>query len=108
MIKNRCFTARARAVLEGARHQRKARTRGPSSGSGAADVGVHRGADGKDAGDFTVELPIIVARPTLAACSPTMAQRTVFFISDGTGITAETFGNSIMSQFAIKSRHLRR
>jgi regulator of PEP synthase PpsR (kinase-PPPase family) len=34
--------------------------------------------------------------------------RTVFFISDGTGITAETFGNSILSQFAIKPRHVRR
>jgi len=37
-----------------------------------------------------------------------MHTRTVFFISDGTGITAETFGNSILSQFAIKPRHLRR
>jgi regulator of PEP synthase PpsR (kinase-PPPase family) len=27
------------------------------------------------------------------------AQRTVFFVSDGTGITAETFGNSILAQF---------
>ena len=32
----------------------------------------------------------------------------VFFVSDGTGITAETFGNSILSQFAIKPRHVRR
>jgi regulator of PEP synthase PpsR (kinase-PPPase family) len=37
-----------------------------------------------------------------------MANRTVFFVSDGTGITAETFGNSIMSQFAIKPKHVRR
>ncbi|MEP6873449.1 MAG: pyruvate, water dikinase regulatory protein [Burkholderiales bacterium] len=37
-----------------------------------------------------------------------MANRTVFFVSDGTGITAETFGNSILSQFAIKPRHMRR
>jgi regulator of PEP synthase PpsR (kinase-PPPase family) len=37
-----------------------------------------------------------------------MANRTVFFVSDGTGITAETFGNSILSQFAVKPRHLRR
>lgn len=37
-----------------------------------------------------------------------MANRTVFFVSDGTGITAETFGHSILSQFAIKSRHVRR
>jgi hypothetical protein len=31
-------------------------------------------------------------------CSP-MPERTVFFVSDGTGITAETFGNSILAQF---------
>ena len=29
----------------------------------------------------------------------TLHTRTVFFVSDGTGITAETFGNSILSQF---------
>jgi regulator of PEP synthase PpsR (kinase-PPPase family) len=37
-----------------------------------------------------------------------MSHRTVFFVSDGTGITAETFGNSILNQFAIKPRHVRR
>jgi [pyruvate, water dikinase]-phosphate phosphotransferase / [pyruvate, water dikinase] kinase len=37
-----------------------------------------------------------------------MMNRTVFFVSDGTGITAETFGNSILAQFAVKSRHVRR
>ena len=37
-----------------------------------------------------------------------MPRHTVFFVSDGTGITAETFGNSILSQFAIKPRHVRR
>ena len=37
-----------------------------------------------------------------------MANRTVFYVSDGTGITAETFGNSILSQFAVKPRHVRR
>lgn len=37
-----------------------------------------------------------------------MAHRTVFFVSDGTGITAETFGNSILSQFATKTRNVRR
>jgi regulator of PEP synthase PpsR (kinase-PPPase family) len=37
-----------------------------------------------------------------------MPNRTVFFISDGTGITAETFGNSILNQFAGKPRHVRR
>jgi [pyruvate, water dikinase]-phosphate phosphotransferase / [pyruvate, water dikinase] kinase len=37
-----------------------------------------------------------------------MSDRSVFFLSDGTGITAETFGNSILAQFAIKPRHVRR
>src|SRR5438309_11098834 len=38
---------------------------------------------------------------------PTMHTRTVFFISDGTGITAETFGNAILAQFEFKPRHVR-
>ena len=37
-----------------------------------------------------------------------MPNRTVFFVSDGTGITAETFGNSILAQFPAKPRHVRR
>ena len=37
-----------------------------------------------------------------------MPNRSVFFVSDGTGITAETFGNSILAQFPGKPRHLRR
>jgi regulator of PEP synthase PpsR (kinase-PPPase family) len=36
-----------------------------------------------------------------------MPNRTVFFISDGTGITAETFGNAILAQFEMKPRHIR-
>jgi regulator of PEP synthase PpsR (kinase-PPPase family) len=28
-----------------------------------------------------------------------MVQRTVFFISDQTGVTAETFGQSLLTQF---------
>lgn len=36
-----------------------------------------------------------------------MSQRTVFFISDGTGITAETFGNAILTQFETNFRHVR-
>lgn len=36
-----------------------------------------------------------------------MSNRTVFFISDGTGITAETFGNAILAQFEISPRHVR-
>jgi [pyruvate, water dikinase]-phosphate phosphotransferase / [pyruvate, water dikinase] kinase len=39
---------------------------------------------------------------------PTMTDRTVFFVSDGTGITAETFGNSILAQFPARPRHVRR
>lgn len=39
---------------------------------------------------------------------PDMPERTVFFVSDGTGITAETFGNSILAQFSAKPRHVRR
>jgi regulator of PEP synthase PpsR (kinase-PPPase family) len=37
-----------------------------------------------------------------------MPNRTVFFVSDGTGITAETFGNSILAQFPGKPRKVRR
>jgi len=37
-----------------------------------------------------------------------MPNRTVFFVSDGTGITAETFGNSILAQFAGRPRKVRR
>ena len=37
-----------------------------------------------------------------------MPNRSIFFVSDGTGITAETFGNSILAQFGAKPRHVRR
>jgi [pyruvate, water dikinase]-phosphate phosphotransferase / [pyruvate, water dikinase] kinase len=37
-----------------------------------------------------------------------MPERTVFFVSDGTGITAETFGNSVLAQFDAHPRHVRR
>ena len=37
-----------------------------------------------------------------------MTDRTVFFVSDGTGITAETFGNSVLAQFPLRPRHVRR
>ncbi len=36
-----------------------------------------------------------------------MHERTVFFVSDGTGITAETFGNAILAQFEMRPRHVR-
>ena len=38
---------------------------------------------------------------------PSLHTRTVFFVSDGTGITAETFGNAILAQFEFKPRHVR-
>ena len=37
-----------------------------------------------------------------------MPTSTVFFVSDGTGITAETLGSSILAQFAGRPRQLRR
>jgi regulator of PEP synthase PpsR (kinase-PPPase family) len=48
------------------------------------------------------------ANPAGPSASPPGPRHTVYFVSDGTGITAETFGNSILSQFAIKPRHARR
>jgi [pyruvate, water dikinase]-phosphate phosphotransferase / [pyruvate, water dikinase] kinase len=45
--------------------------------------------------------------PPAEARGQHMHTRTVFFISDGTGITAETFGNAILAQFEFKPRHVR-
>jgi regulator of PEP synthase PpsR (kinase-PPPase family) len=36
-----------------------------------------------------------------------MPNRTVFFVSDGTGITAETFGNAILNQFEVDHHRVR-
>lgn len=36
-----------------------------------------------------------------------MSHRTVFFVSDGTGITAEAFGTAILTQFNISPRQVR-
>lgn len=36
-----------------------------------------------------------------------VADRTVFFVSDGTGITAETFGHSVLTQFELRFREIR-
>ena len=38
---------------------------------------------------------------------PPAANRTVFFVSDGTGITAETFGHSLLTQFELRFKHVR-
>lgn len=39
--------------------------------------------------------------------SVALADRTVFFVSDGTGITAETFGHSVLTQFELRFREIR-
>ena len=44
----------------------------------------------------------IEQRPPLPASA-----RTVFFVSDGTGITAETFGHSVLTQFEMRFRQIR-
>lgn len=45
--------------------------------------------------------------PNLVAPSSPTAGRTVFFVSDGTGITAETFGHSVLTQFELRFRQIR-
>ena len=39
--------------------------------------------------------------------SQTQSDRTVFFVSDGTGITAETFGHSVLTQFDLRFKQIR-
>ncbi len=41
------------------------------------------------------------------AAVPPASLRTVFFVSDGTGITAENFGHSVLSQFELRFRQIR-
>ena len=109
MVKNRCFTAAAtpaRAKLKGRGGPSAHPTHGGFCGDGG---GVHWMAEQKAGHDSRGELPMIDPTSTNPSEPVTiMANRTVFFISDGTDITAETFGNSILSQFAIKPRHVRR
>ena len=54
-----------------------------------------------NASDFRSQLPAHSIKIS------TMPNRTVFFISDGTGITAETFGKAILAQFELKTRYIR-
>ena len=54
-----------------------------------------------NASDFRSQLPAHSIKIS------TMPNRTVFFISDGTGITAETFGKAILAQFEMKTRYIR-
>ncbi|CAN5389317.1 pyruvate, water dikinase regulatory protein [soil metagenome] len=49
-----------------------------------------------------------VASPMPEAPHPTPSyERTAFFVSDGTGITAETFGHSVLSQFDLVFKEVR-
>ncbi|WP_344764394.1 posphoenolpyruvate synthetase regulatory kinase/phosphorylase PpsR [Actimicrobium antarcticum] len=45
--------------------------------------------------------------PELTAHQLTAIDRTVFFVSDGTGITAETFGHAVLTQFDLRFRQIR-
>ena len=45
--------------------------------------------------------------PDLSTSSLPPADRTVFFVSDGTGITAETFGHSVLTQFELRFKQVR-
>ncbi|MDO5086824.1 MAG: hypothetical protein Q4D74_04340, partial [Comamonadaceae bacterium] len=48
--------------------------------------------------------PDTLTRPVRSSACSAMPNRTVFFVSDGTGITAETFGKAILAQFDIAPR----
>ena len=45
--------------------------------------------------------------PSSYSSSPAKSDRTVFFVSDGTGITAETFGHSVLTQFELRFKQIR-
>jgi len=45
--------------------------------------------------------------PNAYSSSHAESDRTVFFVSDGTGITAETFGHSVLTQFELRFRQIR-
>ncbi len=45
--------------------------------------------------------------PEIAVNQLPPIDRTVFFVSDGTGITAETFGHSVLTQFNLRFRQIR-
>src|SRR5690606_17750641 len=54
-----------------------------------------------------IRLPSCTAPNTVHRESSTMTHRTVFYVSDGTGITAEAFGNAILAQFEAQLRRVR-
>ncbi|HXA48231.1 MAG TPA: pyruvate, water dikinase regulatory protein [Burkholderiaceae bacterium] len=45
--------------------------------------------------------------PKQSPTPPNGSARTVFFVSDGTGITAETFGHSVLTQFDLRFKQIR-
>lgn len=45
--------------------------------------------------------------PDTPIIPPAAFDRTVFFVSDGTGITAETFGHAVLTQFSLRFRQVR-
>jgi len=55
-----------------------------------------------------LRVPMMASQLPAASVASSMPNRTVFYVSDSTGITAETFGNSILNQFAFEPRHVRR
>lgn len=57
-------------------------------------------------GDRAATLPPKWLRLATYRSTP-MPNRTVFFVSDGTGITAETFGNAILNQFEADLQRVR-
>jgi regulator of PEP synthase PpsR (kinase-PPPase family) len=81
---------------------------GPGEKSGDSTVGVGRAVSATAPSGDVMIADMSDAVPPLPPASAEASRCTVFFISDGTGITAETFGNSIRQQFAIKPRHVRR
>lgn len=52
---------------------------------------------------------IVIGSIMQDSASPTLpsAARTVFFVSDGTGITAETFGHAVLTQFDMRFKQFR-
>src|SRR3990167_3515990 len=84
-------------------------THGNGGGAAEADRGPAARRAARQGGDSKDPAPIIPEHRSSGLARPTaMPNRSVFFVSDGTGIPAETFGNSILAQFPGKPRHVRR
>lgn len=50
---------------------------------------------------------MITIMPNFNTPSDSGAGRSVFFVSDGTGVTAETFGHAVLTQFDMRFRQIR-